>query len=228
MKNNNIYVKIRNDFYEGVGCMSYNLDFNMEQIREKKSDKEKFVASYYEVLSKRLVDETNTDMSLNEYSKRAGDRKAILDKISLEIEKINVSIQDIELECIKEEEKKGNISEEFAIKIMSNLNKEAMLDSNKRQAKLLEVTNEELTQLRDYRILLGKEVFTDRITTRELDTTKLNLKDINKDIYNINNKLGLIRLTLIDKKNAISVLTRDERKKNFNEKVKTFVKKIFK
>lgn len=208
--------------------MSYNLDFSMEQIKEKKAEKEKYINSYYDVISSSLVDGTNTDMSLNEYSKRAGDRKAILDRIALEIDRVNVKIQDIELECLKEEEKKGNIDEEIAIKIMTNFNKEVLVENNRRQAKLLEVIDEELTQLRDYRILLGKEVFSDRITNRELDPTKLNLKDINKDICTINNKLGLLRLALIDKKYAISVLTRDEKKKKFNEKVKTLVKKIFK
>ena len=60
--------------------MKYSLDFNMKQIKNQKAEKEKYITSYYEVLSKRLVDGTNTDMSLNEYSKRAGERKAILDK----------------------------------------------------------------------------------------------------------------------------------------------------
>ena len=208
--------------------MSYNFDFNMQQIKEKKHEKEKYVAIYNDVLSKRIIDETNCDMSLNEYFKRSGDRKLLLDKISLEINRRNVIIQDIELECLKEEEKKGNIDEETAIKLMNNFNKEVMVDNNQRQAKLLETLDDELTQLREYRILLGKEVFADRITIKKLDPTKLNLKDINKDINTINSKLGIIRLALIDKKYAINALTRDERKKNFNEKVKTFVKKIFK
>ena len=208
--------------------MKYNLDFNMKQIKDKQAEKEKYIESYYEVASKKIVDGTNTDMSLNEYSKKAGDRKAILDKISLEINRINVEIQDIELECIKVEEKKGNIDEETAVRIISNFNKQVMIDTNQRQEKLLETINDELTQLKDYRILLGKEVFSDRITTRQLDDTKLNLKDINKDVYNINRKLGLIRIAIIDKRYALDILTRDERKKKFNEKVKTFVKKIFK
>lgn len=208
--------------------MKYSLDFNMKQIKDQKAEKEKYITSYYEVLSKRLVDGKNTDMSLNEYSKRAGERKAILDKISLEINRINVNIQDIELECLKEEEKKGNIDEATAIKFMNNFNKEVMIDNNQRQVKLLETLDDELTQLRDYRILLGKEVFADRITIKKLDATKLNLKDINKDINTINNKLGMIRLVLIDKKHAINVLTREERKKNYSDKVKSFVKKIFK
>ncbi len=228
MKYNKTYVKIRSNFERGVGYMSYNLDFTMEQIKAKKVEKERYISFYYEVLSKRLVDGTNTDMSLNEYSKRAGDRKILLDKISLEINKINVNIQDIELECHKEEEKKCNIDEETAIKLMNNFNKEVMVDNNQRQAKLLETLDDELTQLRDYRILLGKEVFADRITIKKLDATKLNLKDINKDINTISSKLGMIRLALIDKKYAINVLTRDERKKKFTEEVKTFVKKIFK
>ena len=208
--------------------MKYSLDFKMKQIKDQKAEKEKYITSYYEVASKIIVDGTNTDMSLNEYSKRARERKAILDKISLEINRINVNIQDIELECLKEEEKKGNIDEATAIKFMNNFNKEVMVDNNQRQVKLLETLDDELTQLRDYRILLGKEVFADRVTIKKLDATKLNLKDINKDINTINSKLGMIRLVLIDKKYAINVLTREERKKNFNDKVKSFVKKIFK
>ena len=208
--------------------MNYNLDFNMQLINTKKVEKEKYVSLYYDVLSKELVDDTNTDMSLNTYLKKSGDRKNLLDKISLEIDRININIQEIEIECIKEEENKGNINEEVAIKMMSKINNETLLDRSKRQAKLLEIVDDELTQLRDYRILLGKEVFNDRITARELDTTKLNLKDINNDINTINRKLGIVRLALLDKKYAIRVLTRDERKKNFNDKVKTLVKKIFK
>ncbi len=228
MKYYKTYVRIRNVFERGVGYMSYNLDFNMEQIKTKKAEKERYVSFYYEVLSKRLIDEDNVDMSLNEYFKRSGERKLLLDKISLEINKRDVEILDIEFECIKEEEKKGNIDENTAVKFISNFNKQKMLDIKRRETKYLETTAKELTDLKNYRILLGKEVFNDRITSRKLDETKLNIKDINKDVNSIHKKLVYIKLALLDNKYAIDVLTRGENKKSFTEEVKTFVKKIFK
>ena len=208
--------------------MSYNFDLNMKQIKEKQAEKNKFEEDYYKLVSNHLVDAFNADMSLNEYSKMCGDRKLLIDKVTLEIHRKDIEILDLESDCVKHEEAKGNIDEDTAVKFLTKFHKEVMVSTKRREAKFLETMISELQALKDFRILLGKEVFNDRITSRKLDSSKFSLKDINREVYNIDKRLSLIKIAALDNKYAIEVLTRDEKKKSFNEKVKTFAKKIFK
>lgn len=208
--------------------MSYNLDLNIKQIKEKQSEKKKYEEEYYELISTRIVDPFNADMSINEYSKLSGYRKILIDKIALEIKKRDVEILEIENECVKHEEAKGNIDEETAVRFLSNFHKEVILSTKRREAKYLETTISELQDLKDYRIYASKKVLSDRITNKGVVSDNLNLKDLNKDIYNLNKKLALMKIAALDNKYAVEILTRDERKKEFNEKVKTLANKIFK